>query len=133
MEKYVNCHFGCCSRVYCNNQNLLPVGLSDKPNVDSVKLFCPCCKEVYNPPSLFAGTLPSNRRDVLDIDGAFFGTTFPHMFLLQYPNFLSWPSQKYQPTIFGFQIHESSPYYVRPEKKKKKDSKKDRDPTIRSV
>lgn len=69
----------------------------------------------------------------LDIDGAFFGTTFPHMFLLQYPNFLASPTQKYQPTIFGFQIHESSPYYVRPEKKKKKDSKKDRDPTIRSV
>lgn len=72
--------------------------------------------------------------NVLDIDGAFFGTTFPHLFLLQYPNFLSTPSQKYQPTIFGFQIHESSPYYGKQDKKKKKkDSKKDRDPMIRSV
>ena len=61
MEKYVNCHFGCCSRVFCNNQNLLPVGLSDKPNVDSVKLFCPCCKEVYNPPSMFSGSASKAR------------------------------------------------------------------------
>ena len=68
----------------------------------------------------------------IDIDGAFFGTTFPHMFLLQYPSCLSTPTQKYQPTIFGFQIHESSPYYTEPQKKKKKE-KKDTDPTIRSV
>ena len=67
MEKYVNCHFGCCSRVYCNNQNLLPVGLSDKPNVDSVKLFCPCCKDEYDTDS--------------DLDGAYFGPYFPQFFL----------------------------------------------------
>ena len=29
------------------------MGLSDKPNVDSVKLYCPCCKEIYNPPKVF--------------------------------------------------------------------------------
>ena len=54
-EKYSNHHFGTCSRVYCNYTPLLPVGISDSPNVDAVKLFCPCCKEIYNAPSLFDG------------------------------------------------------------------------------
>ena len=114
LEKFKAHHFGCCSRVYCHNQDLLPVGLSDKPNVDSVKLYCPCCKEIYNPPKVFES-----------VDGAFFGTTFPHMFLLQYPRYLASPSKSYEPTIFGYKIHESSPYYEESEKRKKKEKKVD--------
>lgn len=92
--------------MYCHNQDLLPVGLSDKPNVDSVKLYCPCCKEIYNPPKVFESAIGFLVSGV-DLDGAFFGTTFPHMFLLQYPRYLSTPSQSYEPTIFGYKIHQS--------------------------
>lgn len=79
--------------------------------------------------------LPFSKVDLLssfnvDIDGAFFGTTFAHMFLLQYPQYLASPSQVYEPTIFGYKIHESryndlltllnnSPYYSESKKKKK--------------
>lgn len=119
-EKFCDKDFGCCQRTYCNEHPLLPVGLSNKPNVDSVKLFCPCCKEIYNPPVEFQG-----------IDGAFFGTTFAHMFLLQFPQYLASPAQHYEPTVFGFKIHPSryalfliwlqSPYYIESEKKKKEE------------
>ena len=82
------------------------MGLSDKPNIDSVKLYCPCCKEIYNPPKAFDGSIGCSFLHIA-LDGAFFGTTFPHMFLLQYPRYLSTPSQSYEPMIFGYKIHQS--------------------------
>ena len=117
--------------MFCHEQPLLPVGLSDTPNVSGVKLFCPCCKEVYNPPE----DLGSERLRIgspVDIDGAFFGTTFPHMFLLQYPEYLSSPSNTYNPTIFGYKIHPSrseqvigligSPFYTQSANNKRTES-----------
>lgn len=72
VEKFEEGHFGVCPRVYCNSQFVLPCGRSDLPGLDTVKLYCPNCMDTYTPPSSrFHG-----------IDGAFFGTTFPH-FLLQ--------------------------------------------------
>lgn len=117
--------------MFCHEQPLLPVGLSDKPNVSGVKLFCPCCKEVYNPPEeLGSECLRIESR--VDIDGAFFGTTFPHMFLLQYPEYLSSPSDSYNPTIFGYRIHPSrseqgidlipSPFYTQSANNKRTES-----------
>ena len=111
LEKFKSRHFGVCPRVFCHEQPLLPVGLSDKPNVSGVKLFYPCCKEVYNPP-----------EELGNIDGAFFGTTFPHMFLLQYPEYLSSPSDSYNPTIFGYRIHPSSPFYTQSANNKRTES-----------
>jgi hypothetical protein len=40
-----------------------------------VKLFCPKCEDVYYPRSKYHGNL----------DGAYFGTTFAHLFQLTYP------------------------------------------------
>eukprot|EP00002_Diphylleia_rotans_P000289 TRINITY_DN10151_c0_g2_i1.p1 TRINITY_DN10151_c0_g2~~TRINITY_DN10151_c0_g2_i1.p1 ORF type:complete len:336 (+),score=62.28 TRINITY_DN10151_c0_g2_i1:67-1074(+) len=98
-EKYQAGHFGYCPRVLCQNQHVLPVGISDSPRRDTVKLFCPRCEEVYNPPSR-----KHNR-----LDGAYFGTTFPHMFLLAYPELIPLrAAQKYVPRMFGFKIHSSS-------------------------
>jgi casein kinase II subunit beta len=75
MEKFKNCDFGRCPRVYCNGQACLPVGLSDIPRQSTVKLFCPKCEDVYYPRSKYHGNL----------DGAYFGTTFAHLFQLTYP------------------------------------------------
>ena len=99
LEKYRNCHFGRCPRVGCNGQPCLPVGTSDQPRVSTVKVFCPKCEEIYYPRSYYQGNL----------DGAFFGTTFPHLLLLTYPAYRPAKSNPdYHPRIFGFKIHPSA-------------------------
>lgn len=76
LEKYKRADFGRCPRVLCYQQPLLPVGLSDIPFQSPVKLYCPRCEDLYNPKSSRHGS----------IDGAFFGTTFPHMLFMVYPH-----------------------------------------------
>ncbi|KAF8897596.1 casein kinase II regulatory subunit-domain-containing protein [Infundibulicybe gibba] len=74
VEKYENNIFGSCPRVYCIGCNVVPCGRSDMPGLDTVKLFCPNCNDIYVPPSSrFQG-----------VDGAFFGTTFAHLFFQSY-------------------------------------------------
>ncbi|QSS63804.1 casein kinase II beta 1 subunit [Histoplasma capsulatum] len=51
LEKYELQHFGVCPRVYCNGCKVLPVGITDTPGVDTVKLFCPSCQDIYTPPN----------------------------------------------------------------------------------
>lgn len=74
-EKYELGHFGFCPRVHCNSCRVLPVGLSDTPGQETVKLFCPSCLDVYTPPNSRFQT----------VDGAFFGTTFGCLFFMTYP------------------------------------------------
>ncbi|KUI69207.1 Casein kinase II subunit beta-1 [Cytospora mali] len=76
-EKYEMGHFGCCPRTNCNQARTLPVGLSDIPGEDTVKLFCPSCLDVYVPPNSRFQT----------VDGAFFGRTFGALFLLTFPDY----------------------------------------------
>jgi len=66
--------FGACPRVFCHATAVVPCGRSDQPGLDTVKLYCPNCGDLYAPPSSrFQG-----------VDGAFFGTTFPHLFYQTY-------------------------------------------------
>ena len=74
-EKYELQHFGLCPRVFCNGCRVLPVGHSDMPCQDTVKLFCPSCLDIYTPP---------NSR-FQSVDGAFFGTTFGCLFFMTFP------------------------------------------------
>lgn len=68
MEKrYESGLYGHCPRVGCCHQNLLPVGLSPHPGVDTVKTFCPSCQDVYDTD--------------YQLDGACFGPYFPHFFV----------------------------------------------------
>jgi casein kinase II subunit beta len=76
-EKYELSHFGNCPRTNCDMARTLPVGLSDVPNEDTVKLFCPSCLDVYVPP---------NSR-FQHVDGAFFGRTFGSLFLMTFPDY----------------------------------------------
>ncbi|KAL1872650.1 hypothetical protein VTK73DRAFT_1411 [Phialemonium thermophilum] len=76
-EKYELGHFGVCPRTNCNMARTLPVGLSDIPGEDTVKLFCPSCLDVYVPPNSRFQT----------VDGAFFGRTFGALFLLTFPEY----------------------------------------------
>lgn len=76
-EKYEMGHFGFCPRTNCEQSRTLPVGLSDIPGEDTVKLFCPSCLDVYVPPNSRFQT----------VDGAFFGRTFGALFLLTFPEY----------------------------------------------
>lgn len=53
------------------------------------------------------------------IDGAYFGTTFPHLFFLTFPELKpSKSTEIYIPRVFGFKIH-STAYKASLEAKKK--------------
>ncbi|XP_078155899.1 putative casein kinase II subunit beta-4 [Carex rostrata] len=96
LEKFKNYDFGRCPRVYCCGQPCLPVGQSDIPRSSTVKIYCPKCEDIYYPRSKYQG----------NIDGAYFGTTFPHLFLMSYNHLKPQkPSQRYTPRVFGFKIH----------------------------
>jgi casein kinase II subunit beta len=101
-EKYQNADFGRCPRVNCQRQNVLPVGLSDIPQNFSVNVFCPKCHGLYYPRS----TKQAN------LDGAYFGTTFSHLFLLLHPELIPpKPTITYAPRIYGFRVHKDSVFY----------------------
>lgn len=102
-QKYVNREFGVCPRVHCQNQAVLPVGFDNRIGIAGVKVFCPRCKDIYVP-----------NKQILNgrIDGAFFGTTFPHLFLLTYPEYIPRETiTTYEQKVFGFKIHPSSDVY----------------------
>ncbi|VFQ70500.1 unnamed protein product [Cuscuta campestris] len=95
-EKHKNAEFGRCPRVYCCGQPCLPVGQSDIPRQSTVKIYCPKCEEIYTPRSRYQDS----------IDGAYFGTTFPHLFLMSYGHLKPQKSsQSYVPRVFGFKVH----------------------------
>eukprot|EP00180_Rhodochaete_pulchella_P002069 Plantae.Rhodophyta-Rhodochaete_pulchella.ctg3117.p1 GENE.Plantae.Rhodophyta-Rhodochaete_pulchella.ctg3117~~Plantae.Rhodophyta-Rhodochaete_pulchella.ctg3117.p1 ORF type:complete len:155 (-),score=7.75 Plantae.Rhodophyta-Rhodochaete_pulchella.ctg3117:204-608(-) len=99
LTKYNEGVFGRCPRVYCSGQCVLPVGQSDLPRLGTVKVFCPMCWDLYVPKSRHHNTL----------DGAYWGTTFPHLFLHTYPNLVPQRNpEKYVPRIYGFKIHGSA-------------------------
>ncbi len=69
-EKFLQGAFGTCPRVLCERQHVLPIGVSEELSTSRVKVYCPRCCDVYLP-----------RQKQLDIDGAYFGASFPHVFL----------------------------------------------------
>lgn len=96
LEKYKNAEFGRCPRVYCCGQPCLPVGQSDIPRQCTAKIYCPKCEDIYSPRSRFQDNL----------DGAYFGSTFPHLFLMTYGHLKPQKtSQNYVPRVFGFKVH----------------------------
>jgi len=80
----------------CQSHPLLPTGMADVAHVQSVKLFCGKCEDLYNP--------KSSRHQ--SIDGAYFGTSFQNILFQVYPALIPEKSvERYQPRIFGFKVH----------------------------
>jgi len=110
-NKYAAKEFGTCPLIQCFGQPVLPVSLRDEMGADTVKIFCPKCKCVYHPPPIRSrinhGTI-NHASGSGAVDGAAFGTTFPHLFLMTFnnlvPDALS-PETSYVPRVFGFRVH----------------------------
>lgn len=99
LPKFKNAQLGRCPRILCNGQPTLPVGLTPAINLESVRLYCPRCEEIY--------ASKSSRH--AHIDGAFFGPTFPHLFLLTFPDLKPRPSTaRYVPRVFGYKLHSTA-------------------------
>lgn len=105
-SKFEKNEFGSCPRYYCDGMHLIPVGSTDLPGQETVRLYCPCCNDIY---------LPSSSR-YLNIDGAFFGTTFPGLLVKMFSEIenqcrirTSKLNQKdFGLKLFGFKINELS-------------------------
>ncbi|KAE9566940.1 Casein kinase II subunit beta-2 [Colletotrichum fructicola] len=99
LEKYKKADFGKCPRVMCHSHPLLPMGLSDVPNLKPVKLYCARCEDIYNP--------KSSRHAA--IDGAYFGTSFHNIIFQAYPALIPTKSvERYVPRVYGFKVHASA-------------------------
>ena len=75
--------------------------------VDTVKIYCPKCSQVYHPPPIRS----SRTGNASGVDGAAFGTTFPHLFLMTFSNLVPDPlpvAATYVPRVFGFRVHQSA-------------------------
>ena len=95
-EKYEEVDFGRCHRVLCDGQPVVPMGQADAPRKFTVSVFCPRCNDIYFPKSSRHG----------NVDGAFFGTTFPHLFFLIFKEFRPPPPKTlYTPRIYGFRVY----------------------------
>lgn len=76
-----------------------------------MKIFCPKCQCVYHPPPVRSRSSHHGGAGVAGVDGAAFGTTFPHLFLMTFSNLVPDPLPKdsaYIPRIFGFRVHMSA-------------------------
>ncbi|CAI2167126.1 7690_t:CDS:2 [Funneliformis geosporum] len=62
VDKYESNHFGHCPRVYCLSTAVVPCGQSDVPGLETVKLFCPNCLDIYTPPSSRYQNIDVNER-----------------------------------------------------------------------
>lgn len=103
-DKFNRKVFGVCPRIKCERCSVLPIGLSEDLSISRVKVYCPKCHEVYVP-----------RMKFLDIDGAYFGCSFPHIFLKTFYKDLNKENHfvPYIPRIYGFKLFnkKGSKYY----------------------
>mmetsp|Transcript_14289 Transcript_14289/g.25715 ORF Transcript_14289/g.25715 Transcript_14289/m.25715 type:complete len:180 (+) Transcript_14289:224-763(+) len=94
-QKYERGDFGYCPRVLCQGTKLLPCGVTDELRARPVKTFCSMCRNLYH----------VRLKHAQQLDGAYFGQSFPHVFLLKFPKYQA-PCQpiEYKPKIFGFDM-----------------------------
>jgi len=94
-DKFLRGTFGVCPRAYCERQAVIPVGTSEELHIGRVNVYCPRCEQMYTP-----------KMKHLENDGVFFGMSFPHIFLQQFPGLVPLdPVIPYRARVFGFLIN----------------------------
>lgn len=98
-NKFLNGTYGYWPRALCDRQKVLPIGLSDELRTSRVKVFCPKCEEVYIP-----------KFKSINVDGAYFGTSVPHIFLESFKEAVVLPPRvfSYEPKIHGFRLYKKT-------------------------
>ena len=99
IEKFNNKTWGVCPRVACEKFPVLPYGISSKPGVSSCLVFCPRCRDIYQP----------KVQAVHSIDGCAFGPNFATLFIsdARIASQLVVPEVKNIPlTVFGYKLSE---------------------------
>lgn len=97
-KKYDQGVFGYCPRVNCRRCKLLPMGTTLEMRKHSVKLFCPCCCDLYKAQTKYI------------IDGAHFGPMFPSLFLFEYTKYdISDKFVPFEYKVFEFKVHRDQP------------------------
>lgn len=82
-----------CRRVFCHKHTCLPMGLTETFGVDTMKMFCPNCSDVYT----YTQTAP--------IDGAFFGSEWIHRLMHDHREIIpSSAPEVYEPRVYGFKV-----------------------------
>jgi casein kinase II subunit beta len=94
LTKWKKGDFEKCPRYGCQNSVCLPFGTDEEAGKSKLKLFCPCCHEVYRPD----GSIYD------EIDGAYFGSNYILLFMQEYGPIVT--RRKGQPSLrlFGFKI-----------------------------
>jgi casein kinase II subunit beta len=91
------------------------VGLSEKLRSSRVKMFCPKCDEVY---MLQKAKSSGGVQTATNLDGAYFGSSFPHIFMATFDNLIEQPPKVYyyEPSISGFKVagQRGSKYFMPP-------------------
>lgn len=106
-EKYRHSQYEVCPRYLCYGTQMIPCGQHDILQNTPLRMYCPNCQDIY----------ASSRYSA--VDGSHFGTTFPHLFMLTFgdyvrPSFKPLASREadvqrvYEPRLFGFRIHPRS-------------------------
>jgi len=102
-EKYLKGTFGTCPRVLCDRQHVLPIGCSEELRASQVMIFCPKCDQMFSPKSKYK-----------ELDGSYFGTSFPQIFLQSYPPLVPLePPRPFVPRVFGFKLHKAKSLITR--------------------
>ena len=86
-----------CPKVGCRSC-MLPIGISDELKKHSLMMYCPRCNDVYKP----------THKECEIIDGAYFGQSWIHFYLCQFPNTNVIPPQTPIPRLFGFRIENTN-------------------------
>ncbi len=95
-KRYMHGEYGTCPRINCETQKCLPIGLDGALGKSKVKLFCPRCEQVYSP----------RGKNSNSLDGAYIGSSLPHMFLQTYPELVPLEDPvPYAAKVFGFKVH----------------------------
>lgn len=111
-DKFEQAHFGRCPRLACSGQALLPVGVRDEEEGEDggegdevqdegeemmegpghgirnggINVYCPRCRELYRPAD------PRHQQ----LNGAYWGTSFAHLFMLAFPDLFAAPASEEQ-------------------------------------